>query len=122
MSLDAKVSALTATLRSEFWRSWQETAKPAPYEAFTTEIPSATRIENYINATPVPGMSEWTGFRTYGTVDSFIYSIRNKTFQNGFKAALEDIEDDQVGFLSRKPSELVVRAKKFPGRAVLKLL
>lgn len=122
MSIDQKVSALTATLKSEFWRAWQETAKPAPWEAFTTIIPSTTRIENYINATPVPGMTEWMGHRNYGKIDSFIYSIRNKTYHNGFAAALEDVEDDQVGFLMSKPKELAIRAKKFPGRAVLKLL
>jgi phage major head subunit gpT-like protein len=116
------VSALTATLKSEFWKAWEETAKPAPWEPFTTIIPSTTRIENYINAVPVPGMTEWFGHRNYAKVDSFVYSIRNKTYHNGFMAALEDVEDDQVGFLMSKPKELAIRAKKFPGRAVLKLL
>ena len=122
MSLDAKVSALTASLRSEFWKAWQETAEPAPYESFTTTLGSTTKIENFINATPVPGMTEWMGHRNYGKVDSFLYQIRNKTYNNGIIATLEDIEDDQVGILTSKPKELVVRAKKFPGRAVLKLL
>lgn len=122
MSLDSRVGALTASLKSEFWRAWEETAKPAPWESFTTIVPSTTRIENYINGTPVPGMTEWMGHRNYGTVDTFIYSIRNKTFHNGFLANLDDVEDDQVGFLTSKPRQLVIRAKKFPGRAVLKLL
>lgn len=122
MSLDAKVSALTAALKSEFWQAWQETAKPAPWEEFTTVVPSTTKIENFINFTPVPGLSEWLGVRNYGQVDSFVYSVRNKTFSNGIKAFLEDIEDDQTGGLMSKPKELVIRAKKYPGRAVLKLL
>ncbi len=122
MSVDSKVSALTATLRSEFWKGWEETAKPAPWEDFTTIVPSTTRTENFVNATPVPGFAEWLGHRNYGRVDSFIYSIRNRTFSSGFLAELEDIEDDQVGFLQTKPKELVIRGKKFPGRMVLKLL
>lgn len=122
MSLDQKVSALTAALRSEFWKGWQETAAPAPYESFTTVVPSTTKIENYVNFTPVPGMTQWAGHRNYGRVDSLIYSIRNLTYQNGIVAGLEDIEDDQTGGLMLKPKELVVRAKMFPGRAVLKAL
>jgi phage major head subunit gpT-like protein len=122
MSLDQRVSALVASLKSEFWKAWEETAEPAPWEKFTTIVPSTTRIEHFINASPVPGMSEWFGHRNYGKVDSFIYSIRNKTFHNGFLAMLEDVEDEQTGFLAAKPRQLVERAKKFPGRAVLKLL
>src|SRR4051794_19061007 len=107
MSLDAKVSALTAALRSEFWKSWEETATVAPWESFTTIVPSTTRIENYLNFSPVPGMAEWRGHRNYGKVDSFVYQVRNSTFSNGIVAALEDIEDDQTGGLLMKPKELV---------------
>jgi len=122
MSLDNTVGALTARLRSEFWKAWEETAVAAPWEDYSSILPSTTRIENFINATPVPGMSEWFGHRNYGKIDSFLYQIRNKTFHNGFLASLEDLEDDQVGLLTSKPKELVIRAKKFPGRAVMKLM
>lgn len=122
MSLDAKISALTASLRSEFWKAWQETAVPAAYEKFTQTLPSTTKIENFVNTSPVPGMSEWFGQRNYGQVDSFIYQIRNKTFTTGIKVTLEDLEDDQVNFISSKAKELTNKARKFPGRLVLKTL
>jgi hypothetical protein len=44
---NVQVSALTGVLRSNFWKAWSETAVPAPYESFTTILPSNTRIENY---------------------------------------------------------------------------
>ena len=122
MSLDLRVNALTATLKSEFWKAWDEVAPPAPWEDFTTVIPSTTKIENYINFTPVPGMTEWLGYRNYGQVDSFVYQVRNKTFQTGIQAELEDIQDDQTGGLMMKPKEMTRRAKLFPGRQVVKLL
>lgn len=120
MSLDQRISALTAALRTEFWKGWEETAVPAPWEKYTTIVPSTTRIEHYINFLPVPAMQLFSGFRHFGTPDSFIYSVQNFTFSTGFMATLEDVEDDQTGGLVRKPAELVVRAKKFPGRYVLK--
>jgi phage major head subunit gpT-like protein len=122
MSLDQKISALTASLQSIFWKSWQETAKPAPWEIVTTIVPSTTRIEHYVNFGPVPGIREWKGNRNYGAVRSFIYSLQNKTWTAGFTAALEDIEDDQTGGLAMKPKELSIKGKKFPGRSVMDML
>src|ERR1700687_2717369 len=122
MSLDQKVSALTATLKSEFWRAWDSTAEPAAWESFTTVLPSTTRIENWVNATPVPGFSLWRGMRNYGQIDAFIYSVRNETFHSEIEATLEDVEDDQTGILSAKAKDLVLRGKYFPGRQVQKLV
>lgn len=122
MSLDAKVSALTASLKSEFWKSWDQVAEPAPWEQFTTIVPSTTKIENYVNFTPIPGFQRWAGHRNYGKVDSFIYSVRNETWTDGIQAALEDIEDDQTGGLAAQAKELPRKGKLFPGRMVLKLL
>lgn len=122
MSLDLKVNALTATLKSEFWKAWDEVAKPAPWQEVTTVLPSTTKIENFLNATPVPGLQRWTGQRNYGQVDTFIYQVRNETWHTEIAAKLEDIEDDQTGILQQQPQFMVTKAKEFPGRMVIKLL
>lgn len=122
MALDQKVSALTATLKSEFWKAWNEVATPAPWESVTTVLPSTTKIENFLNATPVPGLQRWTGQRNYGQVDTFIYQVRNETWHTEIAAKLEDIEDDQTGILQQQPKFMVDKAKIFPGRMVIKLL
>lgn len=117
MPLDAKVSALTAQLKSEFWKGWDQVGTPMPWEGFTTIIPSTTRIENYLNYSPTPSMSLWRGHRSYAQVDSFVQSIRNEMFHTEIKASLDDVEDDQTGGLVAQSKYLVEKAKGFPGRA-----
>jgi len=122
MSLDAKVSALTGELKSEFWKAWKQIAVPAEWKAFTTIVPSTTRIENYINGTPVPALSLWRGTRNYGQVDTFVSQVRNEVYHTEISAKLEDIEDDQTGILKMSPPFMAEKAKIFPGRMVVKLL
>jgi phage major head subunit gpT-like protein len=122
MALDAKVSALTAALKTEFWKSWDQVAEPADWEAVTTVLPSTTKIENYLNATPVPAFQRWSGMRTYAQTDTFVFQVRNETWHSEIMARLEDIEDDQTGILMTQPKNLVAKGKQFPGRMVFKLL
>lgn len=112
---------MTAHLKSEFWKAWDQVAKPAPWKDFTTIVPSTTKIENFINATPVPGFQRWNGMRNYGQVDTFIYQVRNETWHTEIAAKLEDIEDDQTGILAQQPRFMSEKGKEFPGRLVLKL-
>jgi hypothetical protein len=87
-----------------------------------TRIPSTTRVEFYLNATPVPGFSLWMGTRNFGQIDSFIYPILNRTFTAEISAKLEDIEDDQVGLMEKQPGFLAEKGKLFPGRQAQKLV
>lgn len=118
----AKVTALTASLRSEFWKAWNQVAKPAPWEEVTTILPSTTRFENYLNANPVPGFQLWQGSRNYAQLSTFVFQVQNFTFHDDFFATLEDVEDDQTGLLMQQPKFLSEKAKLFPGRLVDKLL
>ena len=122
MALDSKVSALTASLKSEFWKAWNQVADPAPWEEFTTIVPSTTRIENYVNSVPVPGLQLWSGSRNYQQVDTNVFQVRNQTWTTQLQAKLEDIEDDQTGILLQQPKFMVEKAKLFKGRMVLKML
>src|SRR5271166_1519560 len=118
----AKVQAITATLRSEFWKAWNQVAKPAQWEEITTILPSTTAIENFLNANPVPGFQLWQGSRNYSQLATFVFQVKNLTFHSDFGATLEDVEDDQTGLLMQQPKFIVEKAKLFPGRMVDKLL
>jgi phage major head subunit gpT-like protein len=122
MSLDLRVSALTAELRSEFWKAWDRIAEPAPYEKIVTRLKSTTLVENYINGTPVPGLKLWQNGRSYNSVDTFVSSIRNSTFHTEISATLEQLEDDQTTILKMMPADMVQKAKLYPGRAVFQLI
>jgi phage major head subunit gpT-like protein len=113
---------LTASLRSEFWKSWEQVAKPAPWRDVTTVIPSTTKIELYLQTTPVPGFQRYVSERHYGQVDSFIYPVRNERFYTAWGAKLDDVDDDQVGMLKQQPGFAAEKGKEFPGRMALKLL
>lgn len=119
---NVQVSAFTAALKSNFWQAWEETAKVAPSDDFTTIIPSTTRIENFVNWTPAPAMQEWDGSNDYGTITDYVYSLKNKIYRAGVMMTVPDLDDDQTGALQKKPQELAVKAKKLPPRQVMKAL
>lgn len=122
MSVNNKVDVFTTSMRTEFQIAFEETAVPAPWQAYTTEVPSSARIEHYTWMSPTPGIDQYAGYRRYGKIDAVRYSVENKEFDASFEVLLRDIEDDQTGGYALKPKELAIRAKKFPGRWVIKHL
>jgi phage major head subunit gpT-like protein len=120
MSIESKISVLTASLRSEFQIAYKATAEPAPWEQFTQIIPSTARIEHYTWMSPSPGIAQYQGHRRYGKIDTVRYDVENLEFDAGFEILMRDIRDDQTGGYMLKPKELAERAKKFPGRWVIK--
>ena len=122
MSLDLRVSALTAALKSDFWKAWDQVAKPAPWEDCTTIVPSSTKIENFVVSSPCPGFSRWLGARNYQQTDSQVFSVRNETHHLELMAKLEDVEDEQVALLAMQARTIAEQGKLYPGRMVFKLL
>ena len=119
MPTSQQLSVYTARFKSEFWKAWHATAEPAPWEAFTSVVPSTTRIEHYPYFTPIPQVSLWQGYRNYGSTSSKIYSLQNYPYHTEFQTTLEDFDDEQTGALAMKPQELVEKCKLFPGRQSL---
>ncbi len=122
MSLDTQIGIFTDVMRTEFNVAYQATAEPAPWEKFTQRIPSTARIEHYTWMSPSPGLAKYAGHRRFGKIDATRYSVENLEFDASFEVLMRDIKDDQTGGYNQKPKELAERAKKFPGRWVLKQL
>lgn len=122
MSVQDKVSVFTTTMRTEFQVAFEATAVPAEFEKITMQVPSTARIEHYTWMSPTPGIARYKGHRRYGKIDVVKYDVENLEFDNGFEVKLRDVKDDQTGGYMLKPKELAERAKKFPGRYVLKTL
>lgn len=117
------INLFTALMRSEFLRSMQATAKPAPYEEFTQEIPSTARLENYAWMTPAPGISKYLGKRRAAQLDQTKYTIPNVEYDGTLSVPTRDIEDDQVGGYKIRMGQLAEKAKKpFKSRLVLQNL
>lgn len=120
MAVDQRLSIFSTKMRSEFQVAYQATAEIAKYEKFTQTIPSTARIENYTWMSPSPGIARYQGHRRFGKIDVVKYTIENLEFDAAFEVLRRDIEDDQTGGYELKPRELGERARKFPGRWVLK--
>jgi phage major head subunit gpT-like protein len=122
MAINQLVGIFTTKMRLEFINAYMATAEPAPYEKYTTIVPSTARIENYSWMSPSPGIALYAGHRRYGKIDTIRYSVENKEFDSGFEVLLRDIQDDQIGGYEIKPKELAERAKKWPSKWVINTL
>ncbi len=118
-----EINLFTAALRGEFIKAMQAVQRPAPYEPFTTIIPSTARIENYPWMTPGPGPSRYMGRRRKAQVDQIKYSVENVEYDATLSVPLRDIEDDQIGGYKMRMNEMTVKSgKPFESKLVLTAL
>jgi phage major head subunit gpT-like protein len=118
-----QIDIFTAAMRSEFLKTMLAAATPAPYENFTTEIPSSARIENYAWMTPSPGIQRYLNRRRLAQLDQVKYTVENLEYDGSFSVKTRDIEDDIVGGYKLRMNDLTVKAKKpFVSRLVLTAL
>jgi phage major head subunit gpT-like protein len=115
-----RISLFTTALRTEFVTAYEDSAVPAEYENYTTVIPSGGRFENYPWLGPTPGIDLYEGHRRVGVIPTDVYTVENLEYDVSFQVLLRDLKDDQVGGFMLKAKELANKARKFPGRAVLK--
>lgn len=117
------VNIFTAAMRQEFLRSMQAVAEPAPYEKFTTIVPSTARIENYAWMTPAPGISRYVGHRRLAVIDDIKYTVENYEYDGTLLVNLRDVEDDIVGGYKLRMKDLAEKAKApFRSRILMQLL
>ena len=98
-------------MRKEFLQSMQVVGQPAPYTAFTTEIPSTARIENYAWMTPAPGVSRYVGHRRLAEIDQIKYTVENLEYDGTLTVNNRDIEDDIVNGYQMRMKDLTEKAK-----------
>jgi phage major head subunit gpT-like protein len=90
---------------------------------FTSEMPSNAEVESY-NWLGVPPQMQDTTHKPLDLSDleGFNYSITNATYQAALRIKREAIEDDKLGQISPRVSQLAEEAAAHPGRLVLSLL
>ena len=106
-----EINLFTTMMRTEFLKSMQAVAEPAPYEVLSTIVPSTARIENYAWMTPAPGISRYVGHRRLAQLDQVRYTIQNLEYDGALTVALRDVEDDQVGGYKLRMNDLTQKAK-----------
>lgn len=117
------INVFTAAMRMEFQRAYQSVADPAPYELFTTEVPSTARIENYTIQSSPPGVKEYLGRREFAQIDPKRYTVVNKEYDGGIAVGTRDVEDDQVGSYMMSVRDLGLDARQaFKARLTLQTM
>lgn len=67
------------------------------WQAVATEIPSATKINQYNFLGAFPAIREWIGDRHINKLKAHGYSITNKKYEATVEVEVDDLEDDQIG-------------------------
>lgn len=118
------INIFSAMQRAEFLRAYgdYDPAKPAPWEAFTAQIPITEREANMAWMSPAPGINQFLGHRRLGNIDAINYRVPILKFDGSYEVLNDDVKDDQVGGYKLKPQELASKARLFPGREVLRVL
>lgn len=86
------------------------------------QVKSTTAASNFGWLGQMPRIREWVGDRVIGSLDSFGYQIRNKTWESTISLKREQIEDDTYGLFSPVVSRLGKSIALFPDELCFGLL
>ena len=89
------LEALRTGFRTDF-KGGMSRVKPS-YKAFTTEVPSATKITTYGFLKNWPIFRRWLGERRINSLEELAYLLKNEKFEVSIGIPSDDIEDDNLG-------------------------
>lgn len=92
------------------------------YERIATTVKSTTAENEYGWLGQMPGFREWIGDRVIRNLQSYNYSIRNKSFEQTVAVRRTHIEDDNIGIYTPLFSELGRSAANFPDTLIFPAL
>jgi phage major head subunit gpT-like protein len=92
------------------------------YPRVATEVPSATRQEEYKWLGRVPRMREWLGERVIQNLSAYSYTIKNRDWEATVAVDRNDIEDDAVGIYTPMVKALADAAATHPDEMVFDLI
>lgn len=116
------VTAFSAMARAEFMNgkmAADEKAFPAAYDAFTTVMPSTTKVETHTYMTNLPRLQEFNGYTPFARLMDKTYTVANKEYRVGLTVRKTDLDDDQIGGYLRSVNALPKRAQMDVGHKVL---
>ncbi|QHI96052.1 head protein [Aristophania vespae] len=115
------INALTTRVNLAF-NKYIETVD-THYQPFTMVVPSSAGENLYPRLMELPGFREWFGQRVVHRIgEEGRISVANRTFEQTFSIRREDIEDDQMGFLTPIVQQLASDAASLPDKLIFELL
>lgn len=106
-------SDLLAALYTNFRSLWETQFLAAQNsdnlkKLIAMEVPSSTLIETYAWFGTVPKMREWIGERQLSGLSNVNYSITNKDWESTLEVERNAIEDDRLGIITPRISQLAL--------------
>lgn len=79
---------------------------PTVFQDIATVIPVGSTVTEFKWLGEVPAMTEWIGMRAVNKLKAETHQIRTKDWANGIEVARDDLEDDKLGLIAPRISQL----------------
>jgi phage major head subunit gpT-like protein len=112
--MELSTQALTSLFTS-FGMKFQEAFEMAPvyWDKLMTEVPSASRTQQYPFMGRTTRFREWKGSRVIQSAEAKLYALTNRHFEDTIGLDVDDIKDDQYGVYSKVFEQLGWDTKVF---------
>jgi len=91
-------------------------------ERLFTRVASNGAYEDYAWLGDVPGVREWVGDKTMGSIKDYDYTIKNKDWYDGFAIDRNELEDQQVQAINPRVDMLAMGVAQWPSELVVDLI
>lgn len=114
MGIISNALLLEKGLRADFLKAFNNGENPADVMDMIMETTSTSDSEKYGWLGEVPQMREWLDERQLSGLPDYDYSIPNKDYESTLKVNRNVMEDDQLGAVKIRISDLAARARTHP--------
>jgi len=108
------VVTLRKGLQAVFVKAFNNAEDPADVMPFIMETNSTSNKEEYGWLGQSPSLSEWVDERKIKSLNEFEYEIENKDYEGTIGVGRNEIEDDQLGNVKIRISDLARKARIHP--------
>ncbi len=105
------IQALMVSFSMIYRSAWSETKEWGSTVA--TQVPSATKSNNYGWMARIPALREWLGPRVIQNLSTWSYTLENKPYELTVGVDRDDIEDDNLGVYNPLFAELGRAGRKW---------
>ncbi len=116
------IRALTTGLQVVFQDAYTQEVEQGVRQKIATEVPSNAEAEDYGWLGNVPGVREFDGERQVKALNSYTYSIKNRTWENTIGIDRAAIDHDKYGLIRMRVQNLATEAARFQDQLVMNVL
>lgn len=122
MSIISSPKTLARGLRASFVAAYTAAEPAKDVLPFIMETNSDGRDEEYGWLGQSPSMNEWIDERKLKSLGSYDYKLKNKSYEATIQVNRDDIEDDRLGAIKLRISDLAEKAKQHPRKLFFEAL